>query len=333
MKIFKAIRDLYIDSRPRYKKLEEEAKAILGTSAEKRGWLFVGRLKKIESFAQKIETGRVPDPSAMEDFYACTIAVPTIAEIDSAKTLVLQKFDLSHRKPESDDATHKSASSFVFDDLRLYVSRRPSTHGPHTELDGLVFEVQIKTLLQHAWSIATHDLIYKSDSVSWPRERIASQVKAMLEHVEVAIAEASHLEKAPTVAKSNARTDAIRQLISEIKKVWPEDRLPENIKRLAETILDLLRTIGRDANCFTSIIEEERRRLGLLPINLSPYAFFVQALARSSQVDLQRKLARNPGGAKICIHSGMDLPDWMEQPHQRIIHITDVPSGVMDVST
>ena len=53
----------------------------------------------------------------------------------------------------------------------------------------MIFEVQIKTILQHAWSIATHDLIYKTDTVSWPKERIAFQVKAMLEHAEIAIAE------------------------------------------------------------------------------------------------------------------------------------------------
>jgi ppGpp synthetase/RelA/SpoT-type nucleotidyltranferase len=321
MKIVKPIRDIYGSAASRYQRLEGEVKELLKPRVEQHDWFFSGRVKQLESFALKLETGRVSDPLNLEDFYACTIVVPTMGKIEVAENLVRELFDLSHRRPQDDGITHKPASSFVFDDLRLYVARRPPASGSHPDLDGVVFEVQVKTILQHAWSVATHDLIYKSNSVSWPRERIAFQVKAMLEHAEVAIAEANRLADAPAVARRDNQTIAVLRLIEHLKRVWPEERLPRDVKRLAETILALLQAGDCDVARFPSIVEDEKRRLGVLPADLSPYSFVVQALAHTSQLDFQKKFNRRHIGTNLCIHSGMELPDWMKQPSPRIINI------------
>jgi ppGpp synthetase/RelA/SpoT-type nucleotidyltranferase len=195
MKIIKQLRDLYQASSIKYERLAVEVRETLKPRVEVAGWFFLSRLKDLESFALKVETGRVPDPNQMEDFYACTIVVPTILQIDDAEQLVRSLYDFHERRPAADTTTSKASSSFAFDDLRLYVNRRSLGSGKDPELDGLIFEVQVKTILQHAWSTATHDLIYKTDTVSWPRERIAYQVKAMLEHAEVAIAEANRISE------------------------------------------------------------------------------------------------------------------------------------------
>lgn len=321
MKIVKAVRDLFEAAASRYQRLEGEVKELLKPRVEEHDWFFLGRVKQLESFALKLETGRVPAPSNLEDFYACTIVVPTMGEIEVAEKLVTELFELSYRRPQDNGITPKPPSSFVFDDLRLYVARRPPASGLHPDLDGVVFEVQVKTILQHAWSVATHDLIYKSNSVSWPRERIAFQVKAMLEHAEVAIAEANRLADAPAVARRDKQTIAVLQLIEHLKRVWPDERLPRDVKRLAETILALLRAGDCDISSFPSIVDDEKRRLGVLPADLSPYSFVVQALAHTSQLDFQRKFNRRHISTSLCIHSGMELPDWMRQPNPRIINI------------
>jgi len=321
MKIIKALRDLYQASSIKYERLAAEVRETLKPRAEASGWFFLSRLKELESFALKIETGRVPDPRNMEDFYACTIVVPTILQIDDAEELVRSLFDFDERRPPDDAATRKASSSFAFDDLRLYVKRRSLASGKDADLDGIIFEVQIKTILQHAWSTATHDLIYKTDTVSWPRERIAYQVKAMLEHAEVAIAEASRLSDARAVAKKDDRTDNILRIIQQVESFWSKDRLPDNVKRLAETVFDLLRTCDLSANDLAAILEAEKRRIGLLPTDLSPYAFVVQAMAHSDTVDFQNKFSRRHIRSSIVIHSGMDLPPWMQDAHDRIVKL------------
>lgn len=326
MKIVKRVRDIYEECRGRFEVLASEVRETLKPHGEECGWFFQSRVKTLESFALKIETGRVPDPACMEDFFACTIVVPTMAQIDSAEQLVLSLYDLRTRKPADDGVTHKASSSFMFDDLRLYVARRTLVTGQHPELDGIVFEVQIKTILQHAWSVATHDLIYKTDTVSWPRERIAFQVKAMLEHAEVAIAEANRLADTPAVAKRDGKTAGALHIIDQVNRIWSRERLPGDVKRLAETILEVLRASDLAAEEFPEVIAAEKRRLGLIPADLSPYALTVQALANNRDIAFEEKFKRRHIRTKLVIHNGMELPDWMRAEHSRILNL-DSPAA------
>ncbi|MBO9102346.1 hypothetical protein J5282_28570, partial [Rhizobium sp. E27B/91] len=212
------------------------------------------------------------------------------------------------------------SSDFKFDDLRLYVAKRPSQTGKNLDLDGIVFEVQIKTVLQHAWSLATHDLIYKSDTVSWPRERIAYQVKAMLEHAEIAIAEANRLADAPAVAKKDELTTETLKLIEQIRAQWSPERLPRDIKRLADTTQKMFKALRLDVDQLTPILAAEKQRVGMLPNDISPYAFIVQALAHSTSFDFRAALNKAKR-MKILVHGGMDLPAWMSDEHPKILRV------------
>jgi ppGpp synthetase/RelA/SpoT-type nucleotidyltranferase len=320
MKINSRIRDLYEACDERYRRLGEEVREKLAPRCEEKGWFYRARVKKLESFALKLETGRIETPAEAEDFFACTIVVPTQAQIEDAEELVNSLFDKSGRRPEFDDVTSKEASNFVFDDLRLYVKRRESASSRNEDLTGLIFEVQVKTILQYAWGVATHDLIYKSDTVSWPKARIAYQVKAMLEHAELAIAEANELSRAASVAKKDGRTSQVLKIIGSIERLWPEDALPSDRKRLAENILVVLTIAGKEPDDLAPLVQGEIRRIGLLPRNLSPYALVVQALANSADSELEAKLKRR-GRGKIVIHEDMDLPAWMLVEHPRIISL------------
>ena len=311
MKIVKALRDIHQECLPNYKFLGQEVQGLLKAKVEERRWFFYSRLKNLESFALKVESGRVPNPNNLEDFFACTIVVATLAQIEEAERLVLEYFDLSYRKPQHDSFTHKAPFSFAFDDLRLYVARRAPASGRRPDLNGLVFEIQIKTTLQHAWSHATHDLIYKSNTISWPLERIAYQVKAMLEHAEVAIAEADRLADAAGVSKRDQQTTSVLQLIEQIRSIWNNERLPEDVKRLAEALLAIFRAADVELDRFSDIINAERGRVGLLPQDLSPYAFTLQAIANFDMERFRQKFNRRHIHTSLLIHGDMDLPAWM----------------------
>lgn len=322
MKIAKAIRDTYNSVKSQYERLSDDVRAKIEPQISSRGWFFVYRLKEVESFALKIETGRVDDPCRMEDFFACTVVVPTLLQVSVAEQLLEEFYDVETRRPSSDETTHKKSSDFVFDDLRLYLKRRMTTTGRNDDLEGMVFEVQIKTVLQYAWGIASHDLIYKTDNVSWPKERIAFQVKAMLEHAEIAIAEAERLADSPAISKCDGETTTTLEIIHVIRKLWSPERLPRDIKRLAESVHQVMKFCELSSSDLESILVKEKRRIGVLPNNLSPYAFLIQALANSVDFDFKAKLSGSRNRrTKILVHSDMDLPGWMKDPHSKIIRI------------
>jgi ppGpp synthetase/RelA/SpoT-type nucleotidyltranferase len=311
MKVSKALRDKFDEGKRRYTSLASEVKEHLQGKVEAQGWLYTGRVKELESFALKIETGRVPNAEEMEDFFGCTIIVPTLSSIEEAERFVCDQYELKERRPKEDQTTSKTASDFRFDDLRLYVARKPLASGKSPELDGAIFEVQIKTILQHAWTIATHDLIYKTDTVSWPKERIAFQVKAMLEHAEIAIAEAERLADSRGVSKKDARTDEILKIIEQVDQFWTGDAIPKNRKRLAESIRDLLKASQLEAEQLKDVIEVEKRRIGLLPRDLSPYSFVLQALFHSTTANFQNNFLKRYVRTSIVLQDGMDVPAWV----------------------
>ena len=226
MKIANSIRDAYYRVENSYQRLSTEVCAKLLRKTREKQWFFLHRLKEMESFALKIETGRVTDPARMEDFFACTIVVPTVSQIADAEQLLKEIYEVEVRRPPKDETTQKKASDFVFDDLRLYLKRGPSSIGRNDDLEGMVFEVQIKTILQHAWGIASHDLIYKTDNVSWSKARIAFQVKAMLEHAEIAIAEVECLADSPAISKEDRDTVNTLKIIHALRSFWDVDQLP-----------------------------------------------------------------------------------------------------------
>ena len=86
------------------------------------------------------------------------------------------------------------------------------------KLSNITFEIQIKTFLQHAWDIAIHDIIYKGDDINWRMQRIAYQIKAMLEHAEVSIHEIERIKESEILPKENKHIQNLNKIKEFLKK-------------------------------------------------------------------------------------------------------------------
>ena len=278
MKVPLSIRRSYDEQREGNARLKEFVDERLKRLKRDR-WHYESRLKELESFALKVESGRFPTPEALEDFFACTLVVANGKEIQDAEQLIRDHFTVHERRPPNDKNTPKDPYAFPFDDLRLYVRRRADPALPPREFTGILFEIQVKTFLQHAWSIATHDLIYKTDEANWSKERIAFQIKAMLEHAEVSIYEAEQLAQSQALAKTNRTTKKLQRIIALLRALWNEQDLPKDVRRLAENIQALMTAVKIEAPQLRAILEKQQQQgKGPLTRNLSPYGVVVQSL-------------------------------------------------------
>jgi ppGpp synthetase/RelA/SpoT-type nucleotidyltranferase len=308
MKIPASVRALYDDQKSTNDRLRKTVdERMFGIKKER--WHYESRVKELPSFALKVESGRFKDPRALEDFFACTLVVGNAREIDEVEKLIQENFVVERRKPEQDNRTHKAANEFPFDDLRLYVTLQKGPAIPPSDLSGVVFEVQIKTFLQHAWSIATHDLVYKTDDVNWSKERIAFQIKAMLEHAEISIQEAERLATSSVLAKEDADTKDLKNAIALIKAQWWADELPEDVRRLSVNIVAVLKALSIRLDRLQEVLDAGKAQHGgAHPKNLSPYCTVIQYLFDAEKGKMLSYLSRDNARTRILIPEEIELP-------------------------
>lgn len=283
--------------------------ALLRTKADERirhlidrKWHYESRLKGLESYALKLESGKCADPKEMEDFFACTIVVQDIDKVATAEAKVCEKFTLHERRPCEPTATKNESHSFLFEDLRLYVRWQDNPGTRPTGLEGTLFEVQIKTYLQHAWGVATHDLTYKTGEKNWAKERIAFQIKAMLEHAETAIHEAEVISSSSTLDRCDVRSRWVSDLIDLQEEFWEADELPQNRKLLAETIRGLISAVGLDSEGLREVLTAYFQENTKLVNSLSPYGIIVHALMIHRRDAMFKLLKSGDSGMRVLCY-------------------------------
>jgi hypothetical protein len=288
VKVAGSVRSIYADAFEAHVPLKERVDTLLDARKHRR-WHYESRIKSEESFALKVESGRVADPLSLEDFFACTLVVENFTAINAARSLIEGLFERRYSRPRESGRTEKPPTDFRFDDLRMYVRWKADPSEKTPPFAGLTFEVQIKTFLQHAWGIATHDLVYKGNRSSWPLQRVAYQVKAMLEHAEVSIAQAEILAKTETLNLDSDQFERLRLIDAFLEKNWEVSELPADRRTLTQTLAGLLDCLGIQlARVEAAIVAETGQRRGTATLNLSPYGVIVQSLLNQDPAAFDR---------------------------------------------
>lgn len=321
MKITKSVRRLYDEQLAINRLLEKRVKELFEGSKPE-SWFYRGRIKPVESFAQKLETGRLDDPAALEDFFACTLVVDNRTAIDQATAFVERFCEVQYRRPPSPEATFKRPDAFPFDDLRLYV--RLKSTGLDEPLSQVVFEVQIKTFLQYAWGIATRDLIYKGDQISWGKARVAFQIKAMLEHAEISIAEVEAISGSGALSVSDEETREKNRMMEWLHESWATEQLPADRRRLVDTIIQLARGMALSLDEIIAVVNQDTAAGdGVHLRDLSPYGIVVRALFIHRPEKVRRFLRdSNPRQKlRILLTEEMDIGDLPADAVSRRYHL------------
>lgn len=120
MKVVASVRTIYEERKPLYENLKEYVDSFF-FSSKRPNWHYESRVKTLQSFTLKAETGRYEKISELEDFFGACLVVENSSSIDDAIQIIEDKYEICYQRPVRPDLTHKSPDSFVFDDLRLYV--------------------------------------------------------------------------------------------------------------------------------------------------------------------------------------------------------------------
>ena len=222
------------------------------------GYLFSDRIKELTSLTEKLEGGRVKRWSDVDDLYACTIVVP----VREHEEKVLRKLDSSFAVKEvrSRAASRKAPDVFRFDGTRWY--GRINEAAASTRQPGagdLIFEVQVVTAFEYAWIAVTHDLVYKADAVDWRRQRLAAQLKAAVEQVEVLIAAFETVSDAVLVSPW-PEADVKATIAARFKRLAEDGLIPDCIqpaswRRFSDNVYGLVLSYERDREKTAGAVE------------------------------------------------------------------------------
>lgn len=193
---------------------------IVRAYCEDQGFAYTGRTKDIESLSEKIESGRFRGWSELDDFFACTIIVPTLSNETAVLDYLESQFAVHAIRRRSD--TQKDPSVFRFDATRFIGKIRPAPGSdPATATSAVLFEVQVRSAFEHAWSVTTHALAYKCDHVDWRRLRVAAQLKAAVEQLDGLIA--GYEQATSVIVERRWPEIAAKKRIEEVMRVRFED--------------------------------------------------------------------------------------------------------------
>lgn len=244
------------------RELEHIVKSTLSPFCTNFGYPFLSRIKAESSICQKIETGRYRRLIDIDDLVAFTIIIPTGSHEKQCVDFLQSSFNIVDVKTRARSISNPR--QFSFDSTRVYARHRCPEWEENTNktLYRLLFEVQIRTALEHAWVTATHDVVYKSQTIDWQKVRLAAQIKAQVETIDQIF---NNFEVfARSVENLNWREGEQTTKVIEffdrlfVEGVVPAEKMPADRIRLAENAIRLLskKSISELDNTLNAINDE-----------------------------------------------------------------------------
>ena len=253
-----SFKQAYETNKPMWEKVKYEADGILTEVAGKfPGTVYRSRIKTVESVFDKAQIGRYENPlREMEDFFACTLVLPTLTMIGPIRIELDQHFNVAEPEEKIPDPYE-----FRYNDMHLILGLKDTPLRPDKSILALKFELQIKTFLQSAWSQAGHDIIYKPGHISWGVERIAGEIRALLELADNVLAQ---IEATAQVLHSRAEQEYagykadVKRIIELMEQHWEPADLPTNRRRMAEIVRNYKDMAGITTDDLAKLIEEAK---------------------------------------------------------------------------
>lgn len=188
----------FIENRSRYKKLCNKIESIISEVLEVQNIPFhiiTSRVKDVESFRNKISDEKYDNPiEQITDFSGIRIITYVEDDVKKISEVIESIFKIDKAK-SIDKSTSLGTDKVGYKSVH-YIAELKNDRLELVEyksLEGLVFEIQIRTILQHAWAEIEHDKNYKF-SGSLPTE-LARRFMLLAGSLEIADREFNNISR------------------------------------------------------------------------------------------------------------------------------------------
>jgi len=124
----------------------------------------LSRHSKQRKRTKKIREGVDYNPKDMEDLAGIRVICYTKSDVNDVCNVIEDTFDVDHKKlidrSKKLGTTEMGYASFNF--VATLSKERVRSAEELTDFDGKHFEIQVRTVLQHAWAEIEHDDVYKN---------------------------------------------------------------------------------------------------------------------------------------------------------------------------
>lgn len=227
----------YRDFRPKYEQLCAEVRRILGNSfsqTDLRTHSIEARAKSIDSFRRKLEktnddgTPKYNQPlTEITDLAAVRVITYTIDDISEITRFIDNHFDIIEKRDVGEERAEKGQFGYQSIHYLVNLTKDRLALPDYSIFHNLVCEIQVRTVLQHAWAEMEHDIQYKG-SANIPKS-VRRKFLALAGLLEIADREFTSIQREDKNLKLNVLSDLQRDLtLDELEKSTASE--PEKAK-------------------------------------------------------------------------------------------------------
>lgn len=229
--------------KPYYGYIQEYLDQTLLNYASKKLFAYSSRIKALDSVSEKIEGGRFTCWNDIDDLVGCVLIIPNLSYEDEVLIFLQATFNEVETKKRGE--TFKSYDVFRFDSTRFIGTLHPDSEANRSEIHTIKFEIQIRSAFEHAWSVTTHDLAYKSETIDWRVLRLAAQLKSSVEQLDMITLGAKDASSKITKSKW-PEIDIKIEMLTFLQKqfdtsIIPEDLKPKDFSRVVDNLFPLIK--------------------------------------------------------------------------------------------
>ena len=171
---------------------------------------YKARVKSFESYYKKIQKFKIKSVGKeiplLTDILGLRIMCTFISDLEEVKNILSKNFELYDVENKGEHANYKS---FGYESIHFVVNVPDSSKVGLLIPDGIVFEIQLRTVLQDAWAEIEHDLVYKSETTALdvPMKRKLAAINASLTLADIVFQEINDYQKNLKIELDTRRFD------------------------------------------------------------------------------------------------------------------------------